>query len=171
MDTNFNYDKNTLRELVMTYMMAKAYYETIHEKEIECDKRVLESHIFYKDEKWMEMIANHTKKRILDPEDSYLMNEQDSQEYYTLIYEEYKKEGIDHPNGRTWIPSSIAKDLLRKSENALMDYAIDIAPEELRETLETAKHHWKYRDTLLNIILRLDCGQIEKEDFKKEGWL
>ncbi len=165
---NFNYDKNELKKLHITYIQAKACYETIHELEMDCDKRVLESHLFYESEKWVKLRISRggdgKRKRILNPEDSDLMDEDDAQEYYTFIYEEYKKEGIDHPKGRCYIPSAPAKDLLHQAENLLLDYAISIAPEEMRGSLEAAKFHWKYREQLLDLALKLDCGKIEKED-------
>lgn len=74
--------------------------------------------------------------------------------YYTALSAEQtiRQACIAHTDGHGHSPHRVSMDLLRACENALLDFAMEIIPEETRIDLETMPG---LRPELLNLILRL----------------
>ena len=85
------------------------------------------------------------------------MNEADFQKYIDLCYDQYKVYGIDDPRGREYCPDAESRELYKEAEKQLVDYAIEILPAEMRGDIKKAVTIIKYRDQVLDTILRLEC--------------
>ncbi len=167
MDIKLNYDKELLAKLKNNYFMAKALYETTKEISEDIQRKILAEHEFYETIDVAEMKKKRCgtdgqPQRILDPNQTYMMDlEDDFQRYLDLCYPEYVKAGIADPRGRDYIPEAEEKDLYYKSMKQLVDYGIDIIPDEMgekeTETLKKAVQMIKYRDKILDLVLRLEC--------------
>lgn len=160
---NLNYNKAELKVLKNNFFMAKALYETIKEEAENIQAVILTNNEFYESEEWTEMMKTRggdgKRKRILKPSNSFLMDENDSNKYFDLCYEEYKKAGIDDKRGRGWCPEAEAHDLFWEAEKQLVEYAINIIPIEMkeREQLREAVRIVKYKEKVLDLILMLEC--------------
>lgn len=157
-----NYDAKLLRKLKEDYFTAKAIYEVKKELAEVIQRRVLEEHAFYETDEIAQMRkkrgSSETPKRILNPFDTYLMDqEKDFQKYLDLTYAEYLKEGVADPRGKEYIPEAEEKALYHKAEKQLIDYAINIIPDGMKEkaTLKRAVQQLEYRDKVLDLILKL----------------
>lgn len=150
------YDKSELKRLKDDYFIKRAIYEAIKETAEEIQKNILANNEFYADK---ELLRDTNGERILKPFNSYLMNESDFQRYLDLCYAEYQKAGIADKRGRDYIPEAEAKDQYWEAEKQLVLYAINIIPVEMpeRETLREAIKNIKYKEKVLDIILRLEC--------------
>lgn len=161
------YDKAFLGKLKSNYFNAKALYECIKEQSEEIQTRVLRENEFYEAEEWTERKigrgGDNNKKRIIRPFDSYLMEEEDFQRYLDLIYAEYVKAGIADSRGKEYIPEAESKDLYYEATKQLVEYGIDIIPDEFgeKETLRKAVRMIKYRDKVLDLVLMLESGEVE----------
>jgi hypothetical protein len=95
---------------------------------------------------------------INEPEEN-LMSETDFNEYLDLCYAEYKRAGIDDKRGREYIPEAESRELYKQTEKLLVEYGIDIIPDEMteKETLRNAVKITKYRDRVLELVLALEC--------------
>lgn len=159
------YNKAELKALQQTYFVAKAFYETVKETAEEIEKRVLAENEFYETEESAEKMQKRggtgKPKRILDPDLTYLFVEDKEQfnRYLTLCYAEYQKAGIADSRGKEYCPDAESRDLLRQAEDVLLDYVESIVPSGLidAKTFKQMKTHWKYREQLLNLILRLEA--------------
>lgn len=163
MDMIINYDKVLLKTLKNTYFVAKASYETILETAEEIQRKILEENEFYETEEIAEIKEKRdgdgVPKRILKPFDSYMMSEEDFQKYLDLTYAEYLKAGIADKRGRDYCPEAESKDLYYEAMKQLVDYGIDIIPDGMgeKETLKKAVQNIKWRDKVLNLVLKLEC--------------
>lgn len=161
------YDKKLLGKLKSNYFNAKALYETIKQQAEDIDAKVLQENEFYESEEKAEMIqkrgGNGIRERITRPFDTYLMEDTDFQKYLDLIYAEYVKAGIADKRGRGWCPEAEAGDLYRLATKQLVDYGIDIIPDCFgeKETLRKAVMNIKWRDKVLDLVLRLESDGIE----------
>ena len=83
--------------------------------------------------------------------------------FLDLCYPEYVKAGIADPRGKEYIPEAEEKELFYEAEKQLVEYGIDIIPDEFeeKETLRKAVQMIKYRDKVLDLVLRLESGEIE----------
>lgn len=159
-----NYDKKLLAQLKNNFFMAKALYECIKNEAEEIQRKVLAENEFYESEELAEMMETRggsgTPRRIFKPSETYLMDlEPDFQRYMDLTYAEYVKAGIDDPRGREYIPEAESKDLYYEAIKQLVDYGVDIIPDGMgeKETLRKAVQMIKYRDKVLDLVLRLEC--------------
>lgn len=91
--------------------------------------------------------------------------------FLDLCYPEYLKAGIADPRGKNYIPEAEEKDLLYEAEKQLVEYGVDIIPDSFgeKETLKRAVQMTKYRHMVLNLVLKLDCGEINIDDMLKEN--
>lgn len=158
------YDKKLLEKLKKNYFTAKAMYEAKKELSEVIQRRILEENAFYETEEVALMRKQRggsgKPERILNPFDTYLMDkETDFQRYLDLAYSEYLKEGIADPRGKEYIPEAEEADLYRKSEKMLVDYALDIIPAGMKEKeiLRKGVQMPKYREKVLDLILKLEC--------------
>lgn len=160
------YDKKFLGKLKSNYFNAKALYETIKENAEEIQRNILAENAFYKTEDMMELLEKRGKpeRRIFEPEETYMMDlDNDFPRFLDLCYPEYIKAGIANPKGKEYIPEAEAKDLLHEAEKQLVEYAIDIIPDELveKKTLLRAVRMIKWRDKVLDLVLNLESEGIE----------
>lgn len=159
-----NYDKKRLAQLKNNFFMAKALYECIKSDAEEIQRRILAEHEFYETEDVAKRLEKRggdgIPKRILDPNHTYMMDlETDFQHFLDLVYPEYVKAGIADKRGREYIPEAESKDLYYEAMKQLVDYGIDIIPDAFgeKETLRKAVQMIKYRDQVLDLVLRLEC--------------
>lgn len=161
------YDKELLGKLKSNYFNAKALYECIKQQAEDIGIKVLQENEFYESEEWSEMMEKRggdgNRERITRPFDTYLMEEADFQKYLDLVYAEYVKAGIADKRGRGWCPEAESGDLYREAMKQLVEYGIDIIPDEFgeKETLRKAVQMIKYRDKVLDLVLRLESGEVE----------
>lgn len=162
------YDKAFLGKLKSNYFNAKALYETIRENAEEIQRKILAENEFYETEDVSEMMkkrgGNGKPERILDPDLTYMMDlDNELPRFIDLCYPEYVKAGIADPRGKEYIPEANAKDLMYEAEKQLVEYAIDIIPDEFgeKETLRKAVQMIKYRDKVLDLVLRLESGEVK----------
>ena len=157
------YNRTFLRKLKENYFMSKALYETVKEQAEEIEKKILLEYEFYESkeitDKKKSRGGNGSAKRILEPFNTFLMEESDFNRYLDLAYSEYVKSGIADPRGKDYIPEAEEKALYHEAEQQLIDYAIEIIPDFLneKETLKKYSQVTKYREQILNIILMLEC--------------
>lgn len=163
------YDKEFLGKLKSNYFNAKALYETIKANAEEIQRKVLAENEFYETEDIAEKIQKRgggdgKPKRIFDPDLTYMMDlEKELPRFIDLCYPEYVKARIADPRGKEYIPEANARDLMYEAEKQLVEYGIDIIPDEFeeKETLRKAVQMIKYRDKVLDLVLRLESGEIE----------
>lgn len=159
-----NYDRKLLAQLKNNFFMAKALYECIKNEAEEIQRKILAEHEFYETEDIAEMMETRggsgVPKRILEPSETYMMDlDTDFQRFLDLVYPEYVKVGIADPRGREYIPEAESKDLYYEAMKQLVDYGVDIIPDGMgeKETLRKAVQMIKYRDKVLDLVLRLEC--------------
>lgn len=162
------YDKALLGKMKSNYFNAKALYETIKANAEEIQRKILAENEFYETEDIAERMEKRggdgKPKRILDPDLTYMMDlEKELPRFIDLCYPEYVKAGIADKRGKDYIPEAEAKNLMWEAEKQLVEYGIDIIPEEFgeKETLRKAVQMIKYRDKVLDLVLRLESGEIE----------
>ena len=147
-----NIDRTLLRTLKNNYYMAKAMYETIKELSHEIEQKVLEENAFYEAQD-----ESGVPKRIYDPDRSWLMDQDtDFLRYLDLCYERYVEAGIADERGREYLPEAESKDLYTQAETALLHYALDIIPHKQGTVLLKVITVTKYREIMLDYILRLE---------------
>ena len=167
MSLQLNYDKATLGKMKSNYFNAKALYEYIKEQAEDIQRKVLAENPFYIADDMLELRERRGydgDKRIYEPNETYLMSEDDFQKYLDLIYPEYVKAGIADKRGRDYIPEAEAKDLMWETEKQLVEYGIDIIPDEYAEqkaTLRKAVRNIKYKDKVLDFVLMLESTEVE----------
>lgn len=162
------YDKKFLGKLKSNYFNAKALYECIKEQAEEIQRNILEENEFYETEDIAEMMKKRggsgKPERILDPDHIYMMDlDNELPRFIDLCYPEYVKAGIADPRGKDYIPEANEKDLMYETERQLVEYGIDIIPDEFgeKETLRKAVQMIKYRDKVLDLVLRLESGEVK----------
>lgn len=162
-----NYDKKFLAKLKSNYFNAKVLYECVKEQSEEIQRKVLAERPFYMTDDMFDMRENRGYKgdrRIYDPNDTYLMDlDNDFPKFLDLVYPEYVKVGIADKRGKNYIPEANAKDLMYEAEKQLVEYGIDIIPDEFgeKETLRKAVRNIKWKDKVLDLVLRLESGDVE----------
>lgn len=164
-----NYDKKLLGKLKSNYFNAKVYYEMVKEQEEEIQRKILAENEFYETEENAKMFAekNRTEvklKRIYEPFDTYLMDlDNEFPRFLDLCYPEFVKAGIANPKGKEWCCDAEPRELFAEATKMLVDYAIEIIPSEFeeKETLRKAVKNIKWRDRVLDIVLRLESEEIE----------
>lgn len=162
------YDKTLLGKMKSNYFNAKALYETIKANAEEIQRKVLAENEFYETEDVAEMMEKRggdgKPKRILDPDLTYMMDlEKELPRFIDLCYPEYVKAGIADPRGKNYCPDAQSRELLLEATRQLVEYGIDIIPDGFgeKETLRKAVQIIKYRDKVLDIVLKLESGAIE----------
>ena len=163
------YDKALLGKMKSNYFNAKALYETIKANAEEIQRKVLAENEFYETDEWTDIKAKRTKtktepKRILNPDDTYLMDlDKELPRFIDLCYPEYVKAGIADSRGKDYCPDAQSKELLLEATKQLVEYGIDIIPDEFgeKETLRKAVQMIKYRDKVLDLVLKLESGEVE----------
>ena len=162
------YDKVLLGKMKSNYFNAKALYETIKANAEEIQKKILAENEFYETEDVAEMMEKRggdgKPKRTLDPDLTYMMDlDNELPRFIDLCYPEYIKAGIADPRGREYCPDAQSRELLLEATKQLVEYGSDIIPDEFgeKETLRKAVQMIKYRDKVLDLVLRLESGEVE----------
>lgn len=162
------YDKELLGKLKSNYFNAKALYETIKENAEEIQRKILAENEFYEAEDVAERMEKRggsgIPERILDPDLTYMMDlDRELPRFIDLCYPKYVKAGIADPRGKNYIPEAYARDLMYATEKQLVEYGIDIIPDEFgeKETLREAVRNIKWKDKVLDLVLRLESAEVE----------
>lgn len=124
------------------YLSAKKEYECLQAQEKEMEKNfILEKGIVNSDG--------------TIPERTYAI---DDDELFESVSEEFSKQ--EEESG-LWSKICIARDNVRETEKALLDYALSIAPAGIRETLRNgAKQNYTIEQKLLETVIRLDTSTV-----------
>lgn len=141
--------KELIREFNKTrsaYIKAKWAYETTVIIEKQCKVKVLNDNIFYTED---------SKERIIDYKSDFRMNDEDSEKYFKLVYEEEIKRGLDVPDYNTTVTYKTFP-ALKKAEDDLLNIGLYTIPENERESIKKTFNHWKYRYEVLNLMVKLD---------------
>lgn len=138
--------KKRLETLQMNYILAKAENETVKEIDKESREKILAEHAFY---------DTKTDKRITNPDHAYCMGDTEFEEYCKLAHEERTRRGLNIPDWNTTADYKTRK-ALKKAEDDLIRFSIDIVPEGLKSNIADAGKHWKYRYEVVELIMRLD---------------
>lgn len=163
-----NYDRKFLAKLKSNYFNAKALYETVKENVEEIEKKILAENEFYETEDVAEMMEKRggdgKPKRILEPSMTYMMDlDNELPRFIDLCYPEYVKAGIADPRGKEYCPDAQSRELLLEATKQLVEYGIEIIPDELEEkkTLRKAVRNIKWRDKVLDLVLSLESDEVE----------
>lgn len=163
-----NYDRKFLAKLKSNYFNAKAFYETVKETAEEIERKILAENEFYETEEVAEMMEKRggdgKKKRILEPSMTYMMDlDNELPRFIDLCYPEYVKAGIADPRGKGYCPDAQSRELLLEATKQLVEYGIEIIPDEFeeKETLRKAVRYIKWRDKVLDLVLGLESDEVE----------
>ena len=146
-----------IRTAQKAYITAKSVEETIREIAEDIQRKILAENVYTVSPEFKN--RRGIGERIIDPKQAYLMNEEAFiNDFLEKCYMEYQKAGIADSRGKEYIPEAVARDARLDAEKALMQLAIEILPDiPEKETLRKATTHWKYREQILDLILRLDA--------------
>ena len=146
-----------IRTAQKAYITAKAAEETIKEISEDIQRKILAENVYNVMPKFQN--RRGITERITEPKHTYLMDEEAFiNDFLDKCYAEYQKAGIADSRGKEYIPEAVARDTRLDVEKALIQLAIDILPDiPEKETLRKATTHWKYREQILDLILRLDA--------------
>lgn len=163
-----NYDRKLLVKLKSNYFNAKAFYETVKENAEEIERKILAENEFYETEEVAEMMGERggdgKPKRILKPSMTYMMDlDNELPRFIDLCYPEYVKAGIADPRGKGYCPDAQSRELLLEATKQLVEYGIEIIPDEFeeKETLRKAVRNIKWRDKVLDLVLGLESDEVE----------
>lgn len=146
-----------IRSAQKAYITAKAAEEAIKEISEDIQRKILAENVYTVAPEFQN--RRGVSERITEPKHAYLMDEEIfANDFLKKCYAEYQKAGIADSRGKEYIPEAVARDTRLDAEKALMQLAIDILPDiSEKETLREAAKHWKYREKILELILRLDA--------------
>ena len=146
-----------IRSAQKAYITAKVAEETIREISEDIQRKILADNVYTVSPEFKN--RRGIGERITDTKHTYLMDEEIfSNDFLDKCYAEYQKAGIADSRGKEYIPEAVARDTRLDAEKALIQLAIDILPDiPEKETLRKAANHWKYREQILELILRLDA--------------
>ena len=163
-----NYDRKFLAKLKSNYFNAKVFHEMVKENAEEIERKVLAENEFYETEEVAEMMekrgGNGKPKRILEPSMTYMMDlDNELPRFIDLCYPEYVKAGIADPRGKEYCPDAQSRELLLEATKQLVEYGIEIIPDEFKEkeTLRKAVQNIKWRDKVLDLVLSLESDKVE----------
>ena len=146
-----------IREAQNAYLIAKAIEETIKEAADDIQKKILSENEYFIMPEYEG--RRGVVKRITEPKRTYMMDEEIFlNDFLAKCYEEYQKAGIADSRGKEYCPEANAHDAKKEAENLLLKLAIELIPDELaeeKEDLRKAVNHWKYREQILDLILKL----------------
>lgn len=128
------------------YIKAKAVHEATEQIEKECKQKVLQEN---------EFLTEDSQERITDYKSDFRMNDEASERYFKLVYEEETKRGLNIPDYNT-AATYKTFPALKKAEDDLLNIGIYTIPETERESIKKTFNHWKYRYEVLNLMVKLD---------------
>ena len=155
--TSVQLHSEEIRTAQKAYITAKAAEEAIKGIAEDIQRKILVENIYTVSPEFQN--RRGIVERITEPQHTYLMDEEIFlNDFLEKCYAEYQKAGIADSRGKEYIPEAVARDTRLDAEKALMQLAIDILPDiPEKETLRKATTHWKYREQILDLILRLDA--------------
>ena len=138
------------------YLTAKAVEEAIKEISEDIQRKILAENVYTVSLEFQN--RRGIMKRVTEPKHTYLMDDEIFlNDFLEKCYAEYQKVGIADSRGKDYMPEAIVRDARLDAEKTLIELAIDILPDiPEKETLRNATTHWKYREQILDLILRLD---------------
>lgn len=143
-----NIQKNNFNKAKKHYNRIKAEHEKIRAIDEQSKIKVLTENQFYSEE---------DGERITESDIDFLMSESDFISYCKLVYIENTKKGLNVPDYETSVDYETFKALIQ-AEDSLLTAGFEIIPNSLKDekmTLESARNHWKFRDEMLKLMLRL----------------
>lgn len=160
------YDKALLGKLKSNYFNAKVFLEMIREQEKEIKRKILAENEFYEEEEFVELLEKRggsgKPERILEPDNTYMMSEENFLKFLDLCYPEFVKAGIANPNGKEYCCDNEARELFNEATKQLVEYGIEIMPDiPEKELLRKAVWNIKWRDKLLDLVLNLESDEVE----------
>ena len=146
-----------IRTAQKAYITAKAAEEAIKGIAEDIQRKILVENIYTVSPEFQN--RRGIVERITEPQHTYVRDEEIFlNDFLEKCYAEYQKVGIADSRGKEYIPEAVARDTRLDAEKALMQLALDILPDiPEKETLRKATTHWKYREQILDLILRLDA--------------
>lgn len=129
------------------YLIAKAELETVEFIEHENITKILANNTFTDDE----------GKRVLNPEEDFLIKREELDEFLELLFIENKNAGLAAIDKETAIDWKYEKRL-KEIEKELFDLQLETVPNGFKKDVEKAQNHYKFKDKALDLILRLDCN-------------
>lgn len=161
-----NYDKALLGKLKSNYFNAKVFLEMIQEQEKEIERKILAENEFYVEEELVELMEKRDgtgkPERILEPDNTYMMSEDDFLKFIDLCYPEFVKAGIANPKGKEYCCDNEARELFNEATKQLVEYGIEIMPDiPEKEVLRKAVWNIKWRDKVLDLVLSLESEGVE----------
>lgn len=153
-------NKNQIKEFKQAqrnYLQSKANDETVKKIDKETKIKVLKTHEFYTE--YIPELPEEPIERILDPIGDFRMSEKDFETYCKLVYEENKKSGVYTPDWNTTVDYKTRKELI-EAENKLFEIGQYIIPNSVRETLKGAFTDYKYRDYIIDLMIKCDAKTI-----------
>lgn len=129
------------------YLIAKAELETVEFIEHENITKILANNTFTDDE----------GKRVLNPEEDFLIKREELDEFLELLFIENKNAGLAAIDKETAIDWKYEKRL-KEIEKELFDLQLETVPNGIKKDVEKAQNHYKFRDKALDLILKLDCN-------------
>jgi len=140
------------------YAHALAAQNKVKQIEATCKTKILSEHVFNISEEW----RPDETGRITEPNQDYLMADDDFQTYSKLVHDEYAKHGLNIPLENT--PDYITGPVFRKAEKELLEWGFGIIEEnptalkaigELESLKEVIAWDMKVRDKVINLTMRL----------------
>lgn len=154
--TNVQAHAEEIRTAQKAYITAKATEEAIKGIVEDIQRKTLAKNVYIISP---EFHRRGISERITEPKHTYLMDEEIFiNDFLEKCYAEYQKAGIADSRGKEYTPEAIARATRLEAEKTLIQLAINILPDiPEKETLKKATTHYKYRDQILDLILRLDA--------------
>jgi len=145
------------KEFKNKYMLLKNKIAEIEAIEEECGKEILKNNIFNINEEGYKLRLKRNPnldKRILESNESYLMNKEDLEKYLKLLHEARTEKGI---KAKDWENSStfVLFEEMKKYEHGLVNITIELAPIEIKEKIVQLFNNYKYRDKAIETMINV----------------
>jgi hypothetical protein len=155
-----------LKSAVKAVLIAKAYTETIRPTIEKIKKDALMSKVFMIAERWTNHPSgrNAEVKRIIEPKEAYLLNDEDANEYFALCHAAYIAAGFNVP-AFGYCPLLMAENTEREALRIMVEASkYIVAPLGLGEAemkRMTYKLEWirQYEKTTISMV----CAQYKDE--------
>lgn len=137
--------KAEITEAQNIYFIAKAALDTVEFTENENKTKILANNVF----------IDNRGNRVLSPSHDYRMCKEDFKEFLKLLFIENKKSGLPVKKVNETIDWEFRKKVL-DLEKELFKLQLETVPTEIKEDIKTMQNRYKYKEKLLDSILRLD---------------
>lgn len=175
MEDSVKKNATQIMEACKLYLLAKAIEDDVKARARAIETKVLSENVYLDDMEKINRLNTAaeqggssrrlTQQRITRPFDTYKMSDTDFQDYMEKCYQLYLKDGIAHPKGKGYIPEAPAEETRRQAEDYLLDVFRKITPDILSDKeFEEMRHHWKYREKLIELALDMLKLEAMKEE-------